>query len=302
MTRKRTLGAANGNSQDQKDLQAEIKRLNKSVKDMLAKAGKSVREVRGEVSRLKKVGIVSQRIDARTYVPSRYMLSKIRKNRDILSGEVMAVAAPKSVRKKYTDKGIFEQRGGALIVPREYENQKTKIKRGLVEISRALQHGQEQRLILPFKATDMEQLATRLKDDPTLDGLKEPDELFGFRLFGHNMATIGFPNVEELADYISVRYTHLFSGRNGREGMRHFVLFRFKSKDSAPNEAPQAGKIYHPKKRTAQTDWYANLKRERESTRKKKARERETETERKNRLDKQRIRSAQNRQRKFDEK
>lgn len=289
-------------SQAINDIRKETRRLDKAARELLQKSGKSIREVRGEVAKLKKAGLVSQRVDARSYVPTRYMLTKLRKNADVLRGEVETVKAPKDIRKKYVEKGLFEQRGSVLVVPKEYHNQRTKIKRGLVEISRPLGYGEERRVILPFKATDMEAVANKLRDDPTLDGLKEPDELFGFRLFGHNMATIGFPDADELADYILTRYQHLFSGKNGREAVKHFVLFRFKSRDSQLSDAPQDGKVYHPRKRTPQSDWYADRKRKAAAMRKKKAREKETPEQRQIRLDKQRIRSAQNRQRKFDEK
>lgn len=291
-----------GQSQDVKDVIKTARKFDKEAKALLAKAGRSVREVRHDVSQLKKAGLVSQRLDVRSYVPTKYMLSKIRKNADVLRGEVVTIRAPKDVRKKYVEKGLFEQRGSVLVVPKEYHNQRTKIKRGMIEISRPLGMGEERRIILPFKATDMETVANKLKDDPSLDGLKEPDELFGFRLFGHNMATIGFPDADELADYILTRYQHLFSGKNGREAVKHFVLFRFKSRDSQLGEGPRDAKVYHPRKRTPQSDWYADRKRKAAAMRKKKAREKETPEQRQIRLDKQRIRSAQNRQRKFDEK
>lgn len=302
MSRTKKGADQTGVSQDKKAINAEIKAIRAKTKKLLASAGKSLREVRHDVSALKKAGLVSHRIDARTYQPTRYMLKKLKKNADVLRGEVETIIAPKKIRKKYTDKGLFEQRGQVLIMPKDYHNQKSKIRRGMIEIRRPLGMGEERRLILPFKATDMEDVANKLKEDPTLEGMKEPDELFGFRLFGHNMATIGFPDADELADYILMRYQHLFSGKNGREGVKHFVLFKFKNEGSMLSDAPREGKIYHPKKRTPQTDWYAQMKKKRNAERKKKQRERETKEERQIRLDKQRIRSAQNRQRKFDEK
>lgn len=295
-------GAGRGSkSQAVKSAEQQVKDARARAKKLLQKAGKDIRQVRAEVSKLKKAGIVSSRIDARTYQPSRYMLNKIRKNADVLAGKSVAVKAPKKVRDKYSEKGLFETRGQSLIVPKEYANQKTKISRGMIEISRRLQHGEERRIILPFKATDMEEVANSLRDDPTLDGLKEPDELFGFRLFGHNMATYGFPDAEHLADYILTRYQHLFSGRNGRTAVKNFELLRFRSRDSMMGEAPEEGKIWTPKKKRYEGSFTAGKRRYRDALRKKKEREKETPEQRKKRLDAQRIRSAQNRQRKFDE-
>lgn len=294
-------GGSSAQSQPALDARAIAKAARERAQKLVKNSGKDIRQIRGEVSKLKKAGIVSPRIDARTYQPSRYMLSKLKANADIIAGEAIAVKAPANIRKKYVEKGLFEQRGGALIVPREAANQRARIKRGLVETTRPLQYGEEIKLILPFKATDMEGVANRLKSDPTLDGLKNPDELFGFRLFGHNMATIGFPDADELADYILTRYHHLFSGKNGQAAVRQFVLFRFKSRDSALSDAPQSGKVYSPRRKRQENQWSYDRKLSRDAARKKKAREKETPEERKNRLDKQRIRSAQNRQRKFDE-
>jgi hypothetical protein len=303
MARTRKGAGTRGTSQEVKSTNQEVRRLNKEARKLLKNAGKDIRQVRHEVSQLKKVGVVSPRIDARHYVPSRYMLGKLRKNADILSGEVMAVKAKPSVRRKYREKGLFETRGGAIIVPREAANQRTKISRGLVEVSRSLAWGEEIRLILPFKATDMEAVANRLRDDPTLDGMKQPDELFGFRLFGHNMNTIGFPSAEELADYILTHYQHLFSGKAGKVAVKEFQLIRFKARNSQLTDSPESGRKYTPRSNRHKhpNEWTVNRRKERDALRKQKERARESEAETRARLAAQKVRSAQNRQRKFDE-
>lgn len=290
-------------SQGVKDAQAAVRDAKKKARALLKSANKNIREVRHDVAQLKKAGLVSKRVEVRSYQPTRYMMSKIRKNADILSGEMIAVPAPKKVREKYTKKGIFEQRGATLIIPRDYANQKTKINRGLVEISRELQFGEEVRLVLPFKAADMEGIAHKLKDDPSLDGMKRPDELFGFRLFGHNMATIGFPDVNEFADYILTHYAHLFSGKAGREGVKHFEMFRFKSRNSQMNPGAEDERIYSPRKkrRRGNSDFVIRKRLERDAARKQKARAKETPAERKARLDYQRRYQAQKRQRQWNE-
>lgn len=300
MTRKRKDGGLADASQAVKAAQKEQRRLNKQSRELLRKAGKDIRQVRSEVARLKKVGIISQRINAAKYVPTRYMLSKLKKNADILSGESVALKATKAVRKKYQEKDLFDIRGQAIIVPKDYADQKTRIKRGLIEITRPLKKGEEVRLILPFRPIDMEQVAERLKTDPTLDGLKNPNELFGFRMFGHNMATIGFPDAQELGDYIQRKYLHLFSGPNRTSAVKNFVLFRFRSGDSQMNEAPKEGKIYHPYPERDNT-WALNRRRERDKKNKQKRRKNETQEQREKRLSDQRKRTARNRQRKFDE-
>lgn len=283
-------------------VKTDIAAIKKRARELLKKAGTDVKTVRRDISSLKKSGLVSSRIDVRKYYPSKYMLRKIAQNKDVLSGEAVAVRAPKKVREKYTKKGIFEQRGGTLIVPREYKNQRTRISRGLVELSRPLKMGEEIRLILPFKATDMENVANQLLSDPTLNGMKKSDELFGFRLFGHNMATIGFPTVEEFAEYILTRYQHLFSGRNGREGVKHFEMFRFKSRNSQLSETAEESRIYSARPRKSKgskKDFIVRKRLERDAARKRKEREKETKDEYQKRIAQQRIRQAQYRQKKF---
>lgn len=297
-------GAGKGStSQGVSNANKKVLATKQRARELLKEAKLNLRDVRRDVSTLKKAGMVSPRIKVREYLPSKYMLRKLAANRDIISGEVIAVKAPKKVREKYRSKGIFEERGGSLIVPRDYENQRTKISRGLVEVSRDLSLGEEVRLILPFKATDMEGVAHKLKADPTLDGMKRDDELFGFRLFGHNMNTIGFPTAEELADYILTNYAHLFSGKNGREGVKHFQLFRFKAKNSQLRDSPEEGRIYHPRPRKEysgrEKDFVIRKRLERDAIRKQKAREKESKEDRKKRLDYQRRYQAQYRQKKF---
>jgi hypothetical protein len=297
-------GAGSGReSQEVKSVNNEVKRLNKQARELLKKAGKDIRQVRHEVSQLKKVGLVSKRVDVPRYLPSKYMLGKLRRNADVLAGEVIAVKAPKAVRQKYVEKGLYEQRGSTLIVPREAASQRARISRGLVEVSRTLAWGEEIRLVLPFKATDMEGVAHKLQTDPTLDGMKQSDELFGFRLFGHNMNTIGFPTAEELAAYILTHYQHLFSGKNGRIAVKEFQLIRFKARDSQLSDLDEDSKSYSPRRNRHkhEGEWTINRRKKRDAARKKKDREKETPEQRTKRLDEQRIRSAQNRQRKWEE-
>src|SRR5579859_2152390 len=132
-------------------LARQVAAAKKKSRELLKKQNKDIRVVRHEVSTLKKSGIVSKRIKAGSYFPSKYMLKKIEKNRDILEGKAYAVRASKLVRKKYEHK--FESRGGSLIVPQEFKEQRTRITRGLVEVSRELKNGQEVRIILPYKPT-----------------------------------------------------------------------------------------------------------------------------------------------------
>jgi hypothetical protein len=303
MPRSKKSAGKGRTSQGVKDAKTLVNDAKKKARQLLKKAGKDVRTVRHEVAELKKAGLASKRIDVRRYLPSRYMLRKIELNQDVLSGKAVAVPAPKTVRDKY--RGIFEPRGSRLIVPKEYANQKTRITRGLVELRRDLRMGEEVRLILPFRAADMEGVAHKLLDDPTLNGMKRPNELFGFRLFGHNMNTIGFPNTEELADYILRNYAHLFNGKDGRESVKHFQLFRFRSRRSQLKPGPEDEKIFFRKRRRdssgREQSFIIQKRRERDAARKRKLRAKETKAEHQARIEAQRIRQRQTRQRKWED-
>lgn len=286
----------------QSDINQQIRAAKARAKKLLANAGKDIRTVRREVSALKKAGIVSKRIDARTYQPSKYMLKKIAANKDILSGEAIAVKASKEIREKYVSAGVFETRGGAVIVPKDRANQRARIKRGLIETKTKLKNGEEQKIILPFKANSLQDIAEKLRDDPSLDGLKDPNELWGARLFGHNIASgFGFPDGDELANYILEHYQRFFSGKNKQAALRNFELVRFYADDSTMPESDPSRRIVDDeyRRRNKQGNQWANDRRKkRKALQKKLRRERETPEQREKRLSEQRERSRRNREQK----
>jgi hypothetical protein len=302
MARNKKRGGSAPSNTGMKDAQTLVRDARKRAQELLKKAGLNVKDVRRDVRTLQKAGLASARLDVKHYQPSRYMISKLKRNVDIITGKAVAIVAPKDIRQKYAATGTFEERYGKLIVPRDYEHQRTRISRGLVEVTGRLKWGDERRIILPFKAADMQDVAFKLQTDPTLEGLKNPDELFGFRLFGHSMATFGFPDAAMLADYILTHYAHLFKGNNGREGIRHFELIRFKSRGSRLEDGPESEKIYAPRKKPKPVkDWLYNRQLRKDALRKRRERDKETAQEKAERVEKQRIRQAILRQRKFDD-
>ena len=282
----------------------DVKELRQKSKELLRRANKNVREYRHELALLKKQQVVSKRVDVRSQRPTRYMLSKIKKFSDVIEGKVNAVKAPKAIRKQYTDKGLFEERGSFLIVPKEYANQRAKIKRGMVAKYRPLTNGEERVLVLPYKATDLEHLAHLIHENhEAINMMKEPTEQFGFQLYGHN-SKIGFPNAntpEGLSSYILSHYQHMF---NRKDSLRHIVFLKYKHW-GPPSSPPISGeKIYHYKKgddRDPRHRWAMDKRRERAALRKARQRKAETDEQRQKRLDDQRKRSARNRQRKWEE-
>lgn len=273
-------------------------------------SGQALKQFRSDVAALKKKGIISAKVDARKQRDTKYMRAKVRKYQDVLKGTAIAVPAPKEVRQKYVEKGVLEARGKMLIAPREFANQRARLKRGLVEVSRPLKNGTEEYVILPFRPVDMPDLIRKLRDDPTLDGLKRADEFFAFRLFGYNSVD-AFPDMEDLADHVERNYQHLFNGKASSDAVRHITFQRFKGAytghgNPTPSREPKI-ETYMPRsnstgRNSERVGSYEIEKKKRLALRKAKTRAKETPEERAARLKANAIRTAQYKQRKRDEK
>lgn len=275
--------------------------------------GQELKSFRSAVAKLKSKGIVSKRVDARSQAATRYMRSKVRSFSDVLEGRTLAVKASKEIRQKYIDAGVFQARGSFLIVPKEDARSRARIKKGrdLVEITTPLNWGQEHEVVLPFKATNMMDLANRIAENPNFDELKRPDEQFAFRLFGHNSRK-AFVNGQEFADHVLRNYQHLFSGKKGMQAIKHLSVIRFKGYGDEVPFADEGSPYYEEPKysnrrkidrkgRNSGRDTFLNQRKKKDANRKAKARASESPSQRTKRLAEQRQRSARNRQRKFDD-
>lgn len=259
---------------------------------------------RHEAAALKKAGVLSDKVNARANI-SRATRTKINKFRDVLEGRTTVVRAAPDVRKKY--EGVLEARGPFLTIPAERKKERAQIKRGVVEVSRLMEArdgvpiGEEREVILPFKLTDMPALVERLQTDETLDGLKRFDEFFAFRLDGW-ASRQPFVSAEEMGDYISRNYAHLFKPGSAKKAVKYLTFLRFKSYDAGERrpEGEHSYKLKMPKKGKAKT-WQEERRREGAARRQAAYRERQTETERAKRLEEQRRRTARNTQRKFED-
>jgi len=275
----------------------------------------ALKDFRHKVSQLKKKGIVSAKVDARSQRATRYMRSKVRKFEDVLSGHAIAVKAPKKIREKYTTPEIFQERGSFLIVPKEHARSRARIKKGrdLIEIITPLGWGEEREVVLPFDAKNMIQLANQIATHPGVNDLKKADEQFAFRLFGHNSRK-AFVDNDEFADYVLRNYQHLFKGKSGAQAIKHLSVIRFKGYVDQVPEPDESASYYEapsyniPRRmdkkgrNSGQIGTYEKQIRAKRAANKKKKREKETPQERAKRLSDQRQRSARNRQRKFEDK
>lgn len=254
----------------------------------------ALKDFRSKVAKLKKKGIVSAKVDARSQKATKYMKAKVRQYEDVLAGNAIAVKAKKDVREKYTSAGVFGERGSFLIVPKEHERSRARIKKGrdLIEIITPLKWGEEREIVLPFKATDMMDLARRIEADPSFDDFKKGDEQFAFRLYGHNSRK-AFVNSEEFVEHVLKHYQHLFSGSKGRQAIKHLSVLRFKSyADEIPdsNETKYYGKGKKPNAtgRNDRKGTYEKQRDKRRALKKAKMRANETPEQTRARLDKQR--------------
>jgi hypothetical protein len=293
MTSKRGSSNNRAKSQDVKAIEADVKALRKHQRDLLKKQGKSIREFRHEVATLKKLGIVSKKTDVRKVEPSRYRRGQLRKFIDVLVGTHVPVKAPKAVREKYSEKGIFRERGSFLLVPSEHRDMKARIKKGLVETSRPIGNKIMRSIILPYNATDMLDLANKMERDPTLASELDGADQYVFSLFGHTSKggrhgrsqNIGFLNKAEMIKHIKVNYAHLFNGMSGRQAVQHFKLVVYSGGSNVPPDVPNVTKFYSAQGNGANpnisdNDWLRNRRRQTHAAGEKKRRSKLTDEQR----------------------
>lgn len=237
------------------------------------------------------------------------MRDRVRAFNDVLRGEVIAVRAKPATREKYQQAGVLETRGSFILVPKEHAKQKARIKKGeLVEVIKPLKWGQEAEVILPWKVESVESLTKHLEEySDQVDKLKYNDELFAFRLFGHESLQ-SFPDAEHQANYLMRHYHHLFTPKQGEVAIKHFSMIRYKGNALQVPRNPFAKKIYSVPgtgrdkgvKKNSRIRAYEKLERDRRNEKRYNRRANETAEQRANRLTKQRERSRQNRKNKKD--
>ena len=269
-------------------------------------SGQALKDFRHSVAVLKRKGLVSKRVDARSQNATRYMRQKVRDLTPVIEGNAIAVKAPKAVRQQYKDSGVLDVKYNRVIAPKEFSNQRARLTRGMVQMVRPLKNGREEYVILPFKPTTANELLERLITDPSLDGLKDDTEFFSFRLYGHNSNEALF-TAKEMGEYLQ-KY-RVLQGRNSRDAIKHLTFQRFRHNADQSSDEPNPNESHEPKivhKRADDTGrnsgrrkergTYARQLRAKNATRVAKQRASETPAKREKRLAAERIRSAQRRQ------
>jgi hypothetical protein len=286
-----------------RQVEKSIREIRARSKQLLKRAELNVREYRREVATLKKQGIVSQRIQARSHQPTRYMINKLKKFKAVATGRELAVPIDKLSphrAREYTEKGIASQIEKFLVIPKTAVRQRADVFKGHIRTTTELRRGQEEVIKFPSRLEDMHDILNWLADNErVVNELKGPRGQLGFQLGGHNSRD-GLANVRELIRYLQKyngtepRYRgNIFNGHS-KEIAREFVLIRFRpAKGHKPTMDPYYGtKRFSKGHRKDRKDERRGEEYRREKERKRKARQRlaESQEAHNERLDKQRER------------
>lgn len=76
-----------------------------------------IRKFRSDVAKLKSLGLVSKRVDARSQKPTRYMREQVKKFGDVLEGRAKVIHVPHKVAKEYSE--AYRAKRNRIVVPAE---------------------------------------------------------------------------------------------------------------------------------------------------------------------------------------
>ena len=83
-----------------------------------ASSGPSIRKFRSDVAKLKSLGLVSAKVDARSQKMTRYMRSQVKKFEPVLTGKAKVVHAPsRKAATDYREGGRYITKGKNVVIP-----------------------------------------------------------------------------------------------------------------------------------------------------------------------------------------
>jgi hypothetical protein len=169
----------------------------------LQAAREELKQFRRDVAILKKKGLISNKYDARSVKPTRYLKGVIKEFTDVLTGKATPVKVSKKNQDKYKKQGM-RVRNGRVIVPNT-ESQAVRGSHGdFVIKEKWVQRGSIQILKLPLNREDILTWQNDLRNNRFK--LKEGEQL-KFQMFGYN-SYMGFSNLpnrtaqEQMAEYL----------------------------------------------------------------------------------------------------
>lgn len=164
--------------------------------------GQALKDFRHAVSLAKKKGLVSKRVDARKQKPTRYMRAKMASLADVFGGTSVGVKVAPKMAREYRQAGfkVFNNRVVVAKSPGEIAS----VKRERPLMRRKLGPGiYEERLVLPITPTSIEEIMSDVEGNQAkYDALKDPSEVFAFKLFGRNSLST-FEDFGLLIEYLS---------------------------------------------------------------------------------------------------
>lgn len=269
----------NAASRGLRQAQIDLKNARKRARKLLQRARIDLKEYRKELKTLQKQGIVSKRIVPFKHIPTRYMVSKLKKFKGVAVGHELAVSAKRlsaHTQRLYLERGLAQRIGNFFVVPKTAEKQRADIHKDHIRITTQLNRGDEQVIKIPARLEDLNNFLQWANDNETLlNNLKGPRDQFGFQLFGHN-AKVGFPNIQALIAHLN-KYAHILGNhRASKQAIQEFVLIRFRPSKRGlvhPTIEPYYGeKKYSNKRPKSRKEQRRNEEYRREKERKRKAR------------------------------
>lgn len=189
----------------------------------------SLRKFRHSISVLKKQGLVSKTVDARSAKPSDKSTGKKLQTivdgfDDVISGKLTALKVKPSKLKQFRKAG-YETAKGRVLVPHG-STEKAKLVKGEVNII-STEKGLV-RIQIPVEFHNLKQYLTDIaRNKKRINQMKRDNEYFGFRFFGNNSTAL-YSNVEaaiaDLRKYETVLAAH--SRYKQKEVYRNIEIIR----------------------------------------------------------------------------
>jgi hypothetical protein len=172
-----------------------------------------LKQFRKDLAKLKKKGLVSKKIDARSQTATRYMLGQVRKFADVLSGKAAVLTVPKHEKSYYKETG-HRTKGSKVVVqtPHGETARRSKPVNGIP----AYQTSKGKSAPRIHTLTPFSQLEHWLRQTVVNAPPRKKGEVYGFKFFGHNSYRL-FADKESLLEYFLAYQSVDEEIRKGRE-------------------------------------------------------------------------------------
>lgn len=172
-----------------------------------------LKSFRKDVAKLKKLGLTSKKVDARSQQATRYMVNQVRKFADVLSGKAAVITVPKSEKPYYQNAG-HRTKGHKVVVqtPHGEKARRAKPVNNIPSYTTKGGHGiPKTHVLVPYS-----ELETHLKQTVMTAPPLKKGESYGFRFFGNNSYRL-FSSKGALLEYFLAYQSVDEAIRKGRE-------------------------------------------------------------------------------------